>query len=64
MSKKITYEKALEELESIDEELQGELVKIDELEEKTKRAAYLIDWCRDKLTGAEKQIGDLFNKDV
>lgn len=64
MSKKITYEKALEELESIVEELQGELVKIDELEEKTKRAAYLIDWCRDKLTGAEKQIGDLFNKDV
>lgn len=63
MAKKLSYEKALEELETIVEELQGELVNIDELEEKTKRAAFLIDWCRDKLTGAEKQIGDLFNRE-
>ena len=62
MAKKLSYEKALNELEGIVEELQGELVNIDDLEEKTKRAAYLIDWCRDKLKGAEKQIGDLFNK--
>lgn len=60
MAKKLSYENALKELEGIVEELQGELVNIDDLEEKTKRAAYLIDWCRDKLKGAEKQIGDLF----
>ena len=39
MAKKLSYEKALEELETIVEELQGELVNIDELEEKTKKMA-------------------------
>ena len=58
--KELTYEAALKELQSIVEELQGELVDLDDLEKKTKRAAFLIDWCRDKLRKTEKQIGNLF----
>jgi len=58
--KELTYESALAELQSIVEELQEELTDIDSLELKTKRAAFLIDWCRDKLRATEKNIGNLF----
>lgn len=58
--KELTYEAALKELQNIVDDLQGELTDLDDLEKKTKRAAFLIDWCRDKLRATEKQIGNLF----
>lgn len=58
--KELTYDAALSELQSIVEDMQEELINVDDLEKKTKRAAYLIDWCRDKLRATEKNIGNLF----
>lgn len=51
-----TYKKALEEIETIVEEIENETVDVDVLSEKVKRAAYLIKHCREKLRKTDDEI--------
>lgn len=62
MSKKksTTYEKALSELQAIVTELQEEMVSIDDLSTKSKRAAELVKFCQQKLRNTEEELKDLF----
>jgi len=62
MAKKISYEAALEELQDLVTELQGEAVSIDELSSKAKRAAELIKLCRDKLRHTDQELKGLFDQ--
>ncbi len=56
-----SYEKAMKELQEIVEALQEELVSVDDLSQKTKRAAELIQWCRTKLRKTDEEIQSLFD---
>ena len=52
----MTYESALKELQEVIDDLRNELVSVDDLTEKVKRAKELIDFCKNKL---RKVGGDL-----
>ncbi|OGS27630.1 MAG: exodeoxyribonuclease VII small subunit [Elusimicrobia bacterium RIFOXYB2_FULL_48_7] len=56
MEKSISYSKAIEELQSILEQLESEDVEIDTLSAKVKRSAELIKFCREKLKSTEIEI--------
>ncbi|MEM9823884.1 MAG: exodeoxyribonuclease VII small subunit [Bacteroidota bacterium] len=58
-----SYELALEELQEIVAALQEESIGIDDLSEKVKRAATLIQYCKNKLRNTEEEIQDLFAQD-
>lgn len=55
-SKQVTYSQALTELEQIIGEIESEDIDLDALEEKVKRAAFLIKFCRDKLRSTEEEV--------
>ncbi len=57
----LSYEAAMQELQQIVAELQGENADIDQLEAKAERAAQLIAYCREKLRKTEAAIGRLFD---
>lgn len=54
--KDLKYSKAIEELEEIVEQIEGEGVDVDTLAEKVKRASYLIEFCRGKLKETETEV--------
>lgn len=56
----ITYEEAIKELQETVAQLQEDHINVDELAAKTKRAAELIAYCREKLRTTEEEIGGLF----
>ena len=58
-----SYESALKELQSIVQEFQEELVNIEQLPEKMKRAADLIQYCRGKLRSTEEEMDQLFKEE-
>lgn len=62
MASKQTYEKAVSELQQIIDELQNEVVSMDDLSAKVKRAAELIAWCRQKLRDTGAEIDRLFEE--
>lgn len=62
MAKKISFDKAQEELESILSQLQNEDVSIDKLSDKLKRAKELVQICKSKLRTIEEEIASI-NKD-
>lgn len=62
MSNKDTYETAMEELQQIITDLQGEAVSIDDLSAKAKRAAELIKNCREKLRHTDQELKGLFDQ--
>lgn len=57
---KLTYESALQELQSIVSSLQDSAVGMDDLSEKVSRAAELLKFCREKLRETEEKVGGLF----
>jgi exodeoxyribonuclease VII small subunit len=57
---KLSYEKALEELQQIVAQLQEGELSVDELSAKVKRAAELIAHCRSKLRQTEQELEGLF----
>lgn len=57
---KISYENAMKELQEIVTNLQEEVTSVDELSDKVKRAAELIDYCKTKLRSTEEDIEKLF----
>lgn len=60
MSKqKLTYQIAMQELQSIVNQLQEEAVGIDQLTEKVKRASELIRFCREKLRSIEQEVEEM-----
>ncbi len=55
-----SYDKALTELEQIISELEEDVISIDNLSVKMKRAAELLHFCKEKLRDTEKTINDIF----
>lgn len=60
--KNLSYEKALIELQQIVAALESGAITIDELAEKTARAATLLQFCREKLRQTETQVNNLFSE--
>ena len=59
MSKSLTYELAYKELKDIAEAIDNELVSVDVLAEKVKRASELIEFCQKRLRSTEKEINQI-----
>jgi len=58
----LTYEKALQELQGITQDLQEGKIGIDALAAQLQRAAELIRFCREKLRSVETEIEGLFEE--
>ncbi len=56
MSERPDYKDALEEIESIVNEIENETVDVDMLTEKIKRAAFLMKYCKQKLRKTDDEI--------
>ena len=56
MSNSPDYKDAMEEIESIVDEIENETVDVDILTEKIKRAAFLIKYCKQKLRKTDIEI--------
>lgn len=54
--KKITYARALQELEEIIRAIEAENIDVDVLAEKVKRATYLIKFCKSSLRTTEEEV--------
>ncbi len=50
------YKEAVEEIETIVEEIENEAVDVDVLTEKVKRAAVLVKYCKDKLKKTDNEV--------
>lgn len=59
MSEKITYSEAFEELQKIVSEIEDGEISVDDLSEKVKRAAFLIQFCKTKLTSTEEDVNKI-----
>lgn len=53
------YTEAFEELQQIVSQIEEGHISVDELSEKVKRAAYLIDICKKKLTSTEEDVNKI-----
>jgi len=63
MSKKVlSYKSAMEELQTIVAQLEANAIGIDELSEKVKRAAELVQFCQEKLRITEQEMDNLFSE--
>lgn len=60
--KKLTYDKAMMELQQILAELQDQQVSIDELSTKVQRASELIAFCKEKLRSVKEETEQLFDE--
>lgn len=58
----MTYQKAIEELEKIVNEIENEEIAVDELSEKVKRASKLITICKAKLTKTEEEVNKILQE--
>jgi exodeoxyribonuclease VII small subunit len=56
MGNNLTYQKAVEELEEIVNDIENESISVDELSEKVKRASLLIRLCKAKLMKTEEEV--------
>lgn len=64
--KNLTYTEAITELEQIVSEIEDAFVSVDVLSSKVKRAAELLQFCRNKLTSTEQEVNEVlksFEKD-
>ena len=59
MKKQLTYSSALAEIEEIVSNIENEKYEIDELAEKVKRVAQLIEFCKEKLHETEKEVSNI-----
>ncbi len=59
---KLTYEQAMAELQGIVGGLESETIGMDELTEKVKRAAELLEYCKNKLHKTEQEVGRFLDK--
>ncbi|KGO93640.1 exodeoxyribonuclease VII small subunit [Flavobacterium subsaxonicum] len=61
MEEGMTYEKAYNELEQITKEIENEIITVDVLADKVKRASELVEFCREKLRSAELEINKIIS---
>jgi exodeoxyribonuclease VII small subunit len=54
--KELTYSSALAELEGIIEAIESEDIDVDALAERVKRAAVLINFCKERLRGTDAEV--------
>lgn len=62
-AKKMTYEKAMAELQELTDQLQNEEIGIDQLSQKIIQAKELILFCREKLRSTEEELDNIFEMD-
>ncbi len=62
MEKKISYTEAYAELEKIVQEMENGETGVDDLAEKVKRAAFLINICKQKLTATEEDVQKILDE--
>lgn len=55
----LTYTGAINELEQIIGEMEDASISMDELSAKVKRAAHLLQFCRNRLTATEQEVNDV-----
>ena len=60
--KKISFNQAVKELETILEKIESGLLDVDELSGKVKRASELIRLCKGKLKKTEEEIENIFKE--
>lgn len=60
--KKQTYKDAVAEIEEILEQLENEELDVDELASKVKRVSQLLRFCKEKLSGTEKEIQNIIQE--
>lgn len=60
--KKQTYKDAVSEIEEILDKLENEELDVDELATKVKRVSHLLRFCKEKLTGTEKEIQNIIQE--
>lgn len=61
--KTLTYEAAMERLETLAKEMETGDVAIDQLAAKLKEAQQLLTFCKDKLTKAEEEVQKLLDEE-
>jgi exodeoxyribonuclease VII small subunit len=62
MTKKLTYNEAIEEIEAIIQKIEDNEYSIDELTEKVKRVSFLLSFCKDKLHATEEEVEKILNQ--
>lgn len=55
-SSQLTYSLAIEELNQLVQDLQGDDIDVDQLSEKVKRASFLIKFCKTKLRETDEEV--------
>ena len=61
MNEQPNYAEAFDELQKIVAEIEEGTISVDELSEKVKRAAYLINICKTKLSSTEEDVKRILN---
>ena len=61
MSKDPTYNEAIDEIEEILQKIESGELDVDELTDKVKRVAYLLETCKKKLKTTESEIQKVIN---
>jgi len=59
---KLTYDEAFQELDEIHSSLVKGEVLVDVLAEKLKRTAFLVNYCKDKLQGADRDVSAIISE--
>lgn len=60
--KKLSYKEAVTEIENILDKLENEELDVDDLSAKVKRVSQLLKFCKDKLSGTEKEIRNIIEE--
>ncbi len=61
MEEELTYEQALAKLEQLTNEMEDGRISVDQLAERLSEAQKLLEYCRARLTSAEKKCNSLLN---
>lgn len=59
MKENLTYKSAMEEIESLVKLLEENKLDVDELREKVKRIATLVEFCKEKLHSTEEEVNNV-----
>ncbi len=62
VTKKVTYNEAISEIEEILEKIENEELDVDELAEKVKRVSALLKICKDKLLKTNEQVEQILKE--
>ena len=62
MEAQLTYESAYAELQEIAMAIENETISVDQLAEKLKRAALLIEFCQSRLRSTEQEVNKIISQ--